>query len=233
MGLSDANMPERMPLEPTTVASVDSYTLVAVLLFFVLLCFNARHVARLFNNFLSDIWSVRQRENIFEEHVAAESQILILMNLLTSVLEGILLFNYFRLQIAGLPFFISLAYTTVVAIGFNVFSIAACSTVGYAFTSTSLASRWRRGLLSSQALLGLFLLIPTIIIIVRPNSVGVCTTIAAIMYILARMLYITNGIRIFYTDYFSWLYFILYLCTLEIIPMLAVWRMIPGMEVCL
>ena len=217
-----------MPLEPSTVASVDSYTLVAVLLLFVLLCFNAGHVYRLFQNFSTDMWSVRQRENIFEEHVAAESQTLILLMLLTSVLEGILLFSYFRLQVSDLPILTILTYTGI-AIAFNVFSLAACTTVGYTFTVKPLAIQWRRGLLSSQALLGLFLLIPTIIIVVRPNAVNSGVTIAFIMYIIARLLYIVKGIRIFHTDNFSWVYFILYLCTLEIIPLLVIWRLIPVM----
>ena len=215
-----------MPLQPTTVASVDSYTLAAVILLFIILCFNARHVGRLFQNFVADVWTVRQRDNIFEEHVAAESRTLILMILFTSVLEGILLFSYFSAQAENVAL-INLLIFIGIAIGFNVFSIAGCSTLGYTFTSHALSVQWRRGLLSSQALLGLFLLLPTIIIVVRPNAVQAGMTIGVVMYILARILYIIKGIRIFHTDFFSWLYFILYLCTLEIIPLLVIWRLIP------
>ena len=83
-----------MPLEPTTVASIDSYILAAVLLFLVLLAFNARHVARIFRTFFRDVWSTRERDNVFEERVASENQAMLLLLLLTSVLEGMTLGAY-------------------------------------------------------------------------------------------------------------------------------------------
>ena len=212
-----------MPLRPTTVASVDDIILAAVLLLFILLGFNARHVARIFTNFFSDIWSVRQRDNIFEEHTATETQTMFILTLLTSVLEGVILYNYFG---AGMEMAVLAGFGICIAIAlaFNIFSIVACTTVGYAFTSPALTSQWRRGLYASQAMLGLFLLIPTIILLVRPNAVAAGFYIGATLYVIARLLYIIKGIRIFYDHFYSWLYFILYLCTLEIIPLLVIWR---------
>lgn len=223
--LSD-NAMRGMPLEPTTVASVDNYMLAAVLILFIVLGFNARHIARLFQGFANDMWSVRQRNNIFDEHVAGESQTLLLLLLQTSVLEGALLWSFFG-NASDLPAAQTFGLYTLLAIAFNVFSVAACSVVGYTFTSHAMAVQWRRGLYSSQAMLGILLLVPAVIVIVRPNASTVCVGIGVTLYILARLLYIFKGIRIFYTHFYSWVFFILYLCTLEIIPILAVVKIIP------
>lgn len=214
-----------IPLEPATVASVDNFVLAAVLLVLLLLGFNSKHVARIFASFFHDVWSIRERENVFDEHVAAETQTMLLLLLLTSVLEGFLLACFILPEGTGfmLPAFVVCA---AASLGFNIFSVIACTTVGYTFTTSALALHWRRGLLSTQAMLGLILLIPTVVIIVQPALIKTGFTIGAILYITARLLYIAKGLRIFFNDYLSWLYFILYLCTLEIIPLVIIWRFV-------
>lgn len=218
-----------MPLEPTTVASVDNIMLAAVLILFILIGFNARHIARLFSGFFTDVWSVRQRDNIFKEHVASESNTMLLLTLQTSILEGVLIAGYMARP--GLPPSIGeFALCSAFALGFNIFSIAACSTVGFTFTSRAMAAQWRRGLYASQAMLGMILLVPTVIVIVHPRASATGLAVGAVLYILARLLYIAKGFRIFYINLFSLLYFILYLCTLEIIPLLVIARLIPDIQ---
>ncbi|MCH5320108.1 MAG: DUF4271 domain-containing protein, partial [Paramuribaculum sp.] len=41
---------------------------------------------------------------------------------------------------------------------------------------------------------------------------------AMVLYVLARIMFIVKGFRIFYTNSASIVYFILYLCSLEIVP---------------
>lgn len=215
--------------QPSTVASVDSLTLAAVLLLLVILGFSARPVGRLLRRLIADLFLVRQRRNNFEEHVASESRAMMLMMLITTVLEGVFLTAFYgngQLMSVGMSF----AFYTFVAALFNVFSIVACSTLGFTFTNITGALQLRRGLYASQALLGLILVIPAVVLLVHPDAAIPTSTMAVISYILMRVAYISKGLRIFYSGFYSFLYFILYLCTLEIIPLLVVHRWILSLN---
>ena len=225
MSLLCDNAMRGMPLEPTTVASIDSYILAAVLLFLVLLAFNARHVARIFRTFFRDVWSTRERDNVFEERVASENQAMLLLLLLTSVLEGMTLGAYLDRSHLIRMFLLG----TAAAVVFNLFSLVACAVVGYVFTSSAMAIQWRRGLFATQAMLGFLLIIPTVLLVVEPTMVKQAFYLALALYVAARLLYIIKGIRIFYNQFYSWVYFILYLCTLEIAPVIVLWRILVDM----
>ena len=49
--------------------------------------------------------------------------------------------------------------------------------------------------------------------------------LVTISYILSRIIFIYKGIKIFLRDVYGILYFILYLCTLEIAPLLLIGKM--------
>ena len=63
-----------------------------------------------------------------------------------------------------------------------------------------------------------------------PGASATLATMAAIMYIIGRICFICKGFRIFFNNIFSLLYFILYLCGAEIIPILLVYR--KAVELC-
>ncbi len=114
--------------------------------------------------------------------------------------------------------------------GFYLFELLACTTVGYAFTDRVSAAQWRRGLNASSVLLGILLTIPTLVSLFYPSVTGAMLWVAAGLYAVSRIIYIAKGFRIFYNNFPSLLYFILYLCTLEIIPLIAIY--ISAMEIC-
>ncbi|MDE6169760.1 MAG: DUF4271 domain-containing protein, partial [Duncaniella sp.] len=53
---------------------------------------------------------------------------------------------------------------------------------------------------------------------------------AVVFYFLTRILFICKGFRLFYDNFGSLLYFILYLCTLEIVPLVLIYRVILFMQ---
>lgn len=212
-----------MPLEPTTQAGADSYIVAAVLALLILLGFNATHLSRLGKQFFSDIWSIRQRDNVFEDHVATETPVLALMLIFTSVLEGVLVGGYLT-ETVGCRQLTAFLLSSSAAVVFNIFSVAACGTLGYTFTVPALALQWRRGLFASQSMLGMALILPAVVVTVCPADAIPALWIGAVCYVVARILYIIKGVRIFHKGYNSLIYFILYLCTLEIIPLLVLWR---------
>ncbi|MBP3590263.1 MAG: DUF4271 domain-containing protein, partial [Muribaculaceae bacterium] len=42
------------------------------------------------------------------------------------------------------------------------------------------------------------------------------------IYVSARLIFIIKGFKIFYNGFISLIYFILYLCTLEIVPLICI-----------
>ena len=52
-----------------------------------------------------------------------------------------------------------------------------------------------------------------------------CLFLSACLYLLSRILFIIKGVKLFLRDFRCLLYFILYLCTLEIAPLLLIGKM--------
>lgn len=97
-------------------------------------------------------------------------------------------------------------------------------TVAYAFAphpSTDTKSLLR-AFASTQSMLGAWLLLPALGALFYPSAAMTLVWIGAALYILARLLFIIKEFRIFYDNLFSLLYFFLYLCALEILPLGAI-----------
>lgn len=98
------------------------------------------------------------------------------------------------------------------------FQYAAYNVVGRTFASDESCTLWVQGFTSSTVFMGVFLALPALIILFYPVLSLPMVIASCAIYIIARIIFIFRGFRIFYTNYSSLVYFILYLCTLEIIP---------------
>lgn len=211
-------------------AATDSCVQLILVAVFVLIGFSMRHVRRLFRSLPGDLLSVRRRANVFDDHTANETRVVMLLLANTCVMEGLLLFVWLGqggVVPDALP---AMAALTGLAAGFYLFQFAACATVGYVFTDSVGASLWRRGLNASQVVLGMALAVPALVSLFYPDFASSMLLFAAVVYILSRLFYVSKGFRIFYHNLPSLLYFILYLCTLEIIPVMAIIAM--ASEIC-
>lgn len=207
--------------EPSGVHSPDDVVLAVVLVLFVLSGLNTPTLRHIISTFMADLVSRRNRSNVFDNHNGAtDSRIIGLLLLQTSMFEGILLAGWCQSS-SGVTFPLLAAAMTGVAAGFNIFSYVACATVGYTFTSTQNAAQWRHTLSTSQGLLGIGLLIPAAVSVLWAGEQTWIYGVAVGLYVLVRICYIFKGFTFFYTDIFSSFYFILYLCALEIIPVVA------------
>ena len=107
---------------------------------------------------------------------------------------------------------------------FYLVQLAAYGTVGFTFASKSGRREWLRGFNATQALLGITLVPAAVLAVFYPPLTFIAVAVGAGLYLLARLLFIIKGIRIFYDNFSSLLYFILYLCTLEIIPVIFIYE---------
>lgn len=217
--------------ERPVTPGADTGILAMVVMLLVLVGLNMRHVRRLFRAITQDLWSVRRRANAFDDHTAKETRTILILLLQLCVFEGILLFLWLGDSgPATRDVFRPVAWLTCLAMGLYLFELLACVTLGYVFTDRVNAIHLRRGLNASSVILGMTLTLPTLVSLFYPSVTEAMLWVAAGLYLLSRLVYVAKGFRIFYNNFPSLLYFILYLCTLEIIPLIAIY--ISAMEIC-
>ncbi len=205
-----------------TLAGENSGVITLLVATFVLVAFGFKHCSRLFSTFTQDLWSVRQRANAFDDHTTHETQVIISLLIQTCVYEGIILFSLINniTPIAGDKIFATIMGLTGVTISIYLFQLMTYCAIGYVFSDKTGFIQWIKGFNASQSLLGFTLIIPALSTIFYPSTTQLMLIISAILYVIARLVFICKGFRIFYHSLFSLLYFILYLCTAEIIPVI-------------
>lgn len=205
----------------------DSGLLTILTAIFVALALNFRHCPRIFANFSGELLSVRRRANVFDEHTTNESRVLLLLIVQYVACLGILLYALAGQRHAHVDsghIFRTTAMLMGLAGAYYCFELCAYNVVGYVFGTADGRRQWVRGFNASQSLAGLALMIPALLTIFYPDAARPTLIVAGCIYFLARLIFITKGFRIFFTRIASLVYFILYLCTLEIIPVIIVYR---------
>lgn len=202
----------------------DSGITCLLLCLFLFVAYNFQHYSSYLRMLWGELTSVRRRANVFDDRSASESRLMLSLVVVTCVSESILLFSlvYNPAGVAS-PIRILAPILGVTAL-FYMVQLAAYSTVGWVFTDRENSGQWLKGFNSSQALLGISLILPALFTLFYPAASAMMAGLGCLLYVLARGIFIIKGFRIFYTDLFSWVYFILYLCTLEIAPLVMLYR---------
>ncbi len=200
----------------------DSGIMILLAITFILVSFSFNLYHRMLGIYGQDLWTVRRRANAFDEHTTNERNVIAILIFQLCVYAGILISAKINTIIPINPEKIML--TTCCMMGvygvYYLFQLAAYFLVGYVFTDNINASQWIKGFNSSHIFLGFALIIPTMISIFYPTTTNTMINVAITLYVIARLTFICKGFRIFYTKIHSLFYFILYLCTLEIIPVI-------------
>jgi len=200
----------------------DSGIMTLIAITFILVSFSYKYYRRMLSTYGQDLWNVRNRANAFDEHTSNEHSVIAILIFQLCVYAGILISAKLNTIIPINPDKIML--TTCCMMGtyglFYLFQLAIYSIVGYVFTDKNGATQWIKGFNASHIFLGFSLIIPTMLSIFYPTTTGAMIVIATILYVIARLTFIFKGFRIFYKKVHSLFYFILYLCTLEIIPII-------------
>ncbi len=208
---------EARPIQP----GQNSGVMTILVLTFLFVAFSFKHYSRLFKHSTQDLWSMRRRENAFDEHTSNETRTLIIMLFQLWVYEGVLLFGKLSNNIIPenkiFPIIVSLIGLSAV---FYLLQLGIYLIIGYVFSDKIGTSQLIKGFNASQILLGITLLIPAFISLFYPGYSNTMFYISVTLYFIARVIFICKGFRIFYYNFSSLFYFILYLCTLEIIPVI-------------
>jgi hypothetical protein len=173
------------------------------------------------------MWSPRRRSTMFDEHTVNEARIMLVLVIQVCVCEAIIMLGYIYMKSVSIP----PDKVVVIAIGLIIATLAyylvqllAYKVIGYVFADKEMTEQLVNGFNSSQTLLGFLLLFPAMLLLFYPAVTEIMAVIGVIFYVLARFIFIYKGFRIFYSDFSSLLYFILYLCTVEVIPVILLIR---------
>lgn len=204
----------------------DNGVLAVITAMFLVMLLSFRHCRRLFATLFHELLGMRQRANVFDDHTSNETQMMVMMAVQWSVYTGLL--GYCALSavytLAPGAAFLHTAMLIGLTGAYYVFQLCAYYTLGFTFASRAGRRHFVQGFTASQSLLGFFLIIPALVAIFYPSANELMLEIAAVCYLVARGVFIVKGFRIFYTNFFSLFYFILYLCALEIIPLIILYR---------
>lgn len=216
------------PAGPNTVPGGSTALSLLLMVMLVVLCLNGQAVRRALKSYSHELIGVRRRRNVFDDERTVPLPVAALLAVNLIVFGGIVLYNIPRLP-AQQSFAGVCAAMAVTAI-YCIFRYVAYEAVGYVFATPDGRRQWLDGFLASEAYTGLMLIVPAFLLIYRPEWHSVLIIVSLSVICVARLLFIAKGVRIFYVNLRSLLYFILYLCSLEIIPLLALFGVCSYMQ---
>lgn len=189
-----------------------------------------------FSNLFHNMFSIRRRENLFEDHTVNETRILIVLFANTGVFISILLYQAFTLFYpervsADSPVFLTILTLLAGVALFYLLQIGLYYLLGYVFAIKIETKLWLDGFKASQSLLGIILAPVAFVALLLPGATHVMLVVAAIAYLAARLVFVCKGFRIFFNSLSSLHYFILYLCGVEIVP--VVLSLAGTMQICM
>ena len=176
-------------------------------------------------NFVHYMFSTRRRENLFEDHTVNETGIQVALIANTCIAQAFIIYSAVQLVWPALApmlqrsVFTHIAAYCGLAVGFYISQWAVYKVFGYTFTDKVGSKLWLDGFKASQSLLGLLLLPVAVLLLLYPSHGKLLLSIGVAFYIAARLIFIYKGFRIFYGNLPSLLYFLLYLCAVEMVPL--------------
>ena len=217
---------EAVPFARSPLHDTPSMSLLIAGLLAVALCYHTGY--KYIENFFHYMFSTRRRENLFEDHTVNETSIQVALIANTCIVEGFLIYLAVLLLRPSMAtalqanVFPHIAAFCGLAALFYGAQWLAYKVLGYTFSDKEGTKLWLDGFKATQSLLGL-LLVPVLMLVMSYPAHGkMLFMVAALLYLVARLIFIYKGFRIFYSNLTSVFYFILYLCAVEIVPLVII-----------
>lgn len=207
-----------------------SWIIGALILLFCIIGIRIHNSRRYLSTLVHNLTDVRLRTNAFDETVR-ETSFMVLLNLLWSCSAGVLLYGLLRVTTHvnptgsfSLPLTTHPAASIAICMGvaflYTCFMSLSYMIVGTVFAGKTKAGIWLRGYTSGQGLLSFLYFLLALLSLSHQEWNGELLWIAAGGFILTKIVFIWKGFRIFFTQISSWVLFLYYLCSLEIVPLI-------------
>ena len=228
---------EAMPEQDITGGGM-SWVWLGLVVLFCIVALKFKNNSRYLRAVVSDLTDVRVRHNAFDETVK-ETSFLILLNVMWVVCVGVLLWKAVILTTPSNP---ENSFTLpdrpalgiAICVGMTgVYALMMCVAywmIGCVFADKARAKMWLKGAGASQGLEVMLLLpIAALTLCYTPWTV-MLLEIGAGVFILGKIIFIYKGFRIFFNQFSSWMLFLYYLCSIEIVPLILTY--IATLQLC-
>lgn len=216
---------ECKPFKNNPLDDTGTVGLVLLVFFFIAIAFKGGY--KYITDIANHLFSIRKRQNAFEIHTTSETFLMIALIANTCIMSGLALYlgiDYWHpeLQISH-HVFKAVAFLTLLYGVFFLAQLLLFHILGFTFARSNEDTRlWLDGFKSSQAILGLLLSPAVFISLLYPSIIFIMIILSIIAYFITRIIFIIKGFRIFFNNFDSYIYFILYLCTVEIVPVFLI-----------
>lgn len=214
---------EALPLTHSPLHDTPSMALLLAGLLAVALSYHTGY--KYISNLVHYMFSTRRRENLFEDRTLNETTILAALLANTCTVLGFVIFMSVRLLRPDLALslqanvFLHIGAFSLMAALFLFIQWVVYKLLGYTFSDKVGSRLLLDGFKATQSLVGLLLQPVLVLLLFYPSHGKLLLAVAAILYLVGRLIFIIKGVRIFYSNLSSVLYFLLYLCAVEIVPL--------------
>lgn len=221
-----------------------SWILTLLTVLFVIVAIRFRSNSKYLSALFRDAVEVRERRNVFDETVREESFMLIL-NVLWCLSVGVLLYTLIQYSLTdpgisarlrsampgdippggwtGEKAPLAIAISIGVTLIWQLVMTALYSTVGRVFSDRLHTRMWLTGYLAVSGLSTLIFFPLALLALCYPGDPKVILWVAFGGFVAAKLMFIVKGFRIFFKEITSWLLFLYYLCSLEIVPLILLY----------
>lgn len=201
-----------------------------LLLVFCIVALRFRNNKKYLSALFKSMTEVRERHNMFDDTVR-ETSFLTLLNLLWCCSAGVILYAaiYYMTMRGFDPFGIGKMTLTSparagVCIGvcavYEIVMWFAYWLVGSVFSDGRKAGMWVKGFVSSQGIVGIVFFPLALMCLSYPVSLEGWLIASLVAFGIGKIVFLWKGFRIFFAQVSSWVLFLYYLCSLEIIPLI-------------
>ena len=220
--------PEKEPPAPVRQSNDSvSFILCGLFILFLIIALRFRNNVKYALKVFQDLIEVRTRQNVFDDTVN-ETSLIVLLNGLWCACAGIIGFCVFEFFYpSGILWHhrvIGMLWGMAIAFVYELFMWGAYAAVGWVFSDRTHSAMWVKGFSASQALMAPALFVTALIGICRPDTALQVGMVSAFVFILSKLVFIWKGYRIFFNQFSSWVLFLCYLCSLEIVPLILCYR---------
>lgn len=222
---------KNLPAQKAPANDGMSWVYLALMLMFCVIGMKFKGNSRYVKALLVDLTDTRLRHNAFDDTVK-ETSLLFLLNVMWTACVGVLLWMLVTLTVPdSTGGSLSISVTRAEGIGlctavvgiYLIVMILAYWVVGYVFSDKRQTQLWVKGASASNGLETVILFPLALLTLTYPEWGRTLLIIAASVFLFGKIVFLYKGFRIFFTQISSWLIFLYYLCSLEIVPLILVY----------
>jgi len=184
---------------------------------------------KLLDSMFRCLFRKQERQSIFAETVKNEVFIKFILCLQTVLMISVLIYGSFS-HIKGLSFETTselarlLGGTALIVLIFSLYRFLTTLGMGFIFFQKEEIQSWNNIFFSILSLSGMVLFVFALLIFYFPNMYYVCFSFALLYFLFTKGLMFYMIFSIFFRRISALLYFILYLCTQELLPLFFVYK---------